>query len=360
MSDVIWNWPTPGDKVHVEGIWVWERGHPPVHTEIHPAHFVAVQRKLPVSFILNVNDGKPIVRNDPRDNYIATRVDIMANADGSAYWNTRDLPPLAGEKFAQVVEMNRKDYSFIIHHPFKKPLTAPIAWKVITQKGDNFPSEPIIRRLPNDDIEVTIPWKTQNVINKAVFARTILVYWDAPASRGVLASQLPKLYRVRIKDVNVIDKKETISRGEFRIFCNVGSDWIFLNEFPAGEQANPVEHYLGNAEKKLYFINKYFSVYVPSLSFYRIYAGGWEADGINEVMGMILNGYNRNVSEFKQFACHNLIHIYSEGAGDDDTGAVDARLTQSNPMLGTHTLKIFNQTDNAFELVVQIEEVNLD
>ena len=46
--DVIWNWPTANDWVHVEGIWIYDRGHrDPVKTEIHPPRFVAVKRDLP-------------------------------------------------------------------------------------------------------------------------------------------------------------------------------------------------------------------------------------------------------------------------------------------------------------------------
>jgi hypothetical protein len=43
----IWNWPTEGDHVHVEGTWIWDRGHPPALTEIHAPRLMAVQRKLP-------------------------------------------------------------------------------------------------------------------------------------------------------------------------------------------------------------------------------------------------------------------------------------------------------------------------
>jgi hypothetical protein len=44
MGDVIWNWPACGDWAHVEGMFVWDRGHPPSEAEIHPVRFAAFKR----------------------------------------------------------------------------------------------------------------------------------------------------------------------------------------------------------------------------------------------------------------------------------------------------------------------------
>ncbi|MEM7039573.1 MAG: hypothetical protein AAF570_21550, partial [Bacteroidota bacterium] len=46
-KEAFWNWPTLGDWVHLEGQWIWDRGHPPARTEIHPIRFCAVRRKFP-------------------------------------------------------------------------------------------------------------------------------------------------------------------------------------------------------------------------------------------------------------------------------------------------------------------------
>ena len=160
-KDEIWNWPADGDHVHVEGIWIWERAHQPVHTEIHPAHFVAVQRKQPVSFILD-GSNNPVIRNQPDDKYIATRVDVFASADGSPMFNTKGL----NTGFNQIVDMNRKDYSFVVKHPFSKVVPTPDArhfaalqCKFIKQKGDNFPSgaDPIMDMISENKVRVTIP-----------------------------------------------------------------------------------------------------------------------------------------------------------------------------------------------------------
>src|SRR5204863_681470 len=45
-GDIIWNWPSVGDWVHVEGNYVWDRGHPPSRAEIHPARIVVIRREL--------------------------------------------------------------------------------------------------------------------------------------------------------------------------------------------------------------------------------------------------------------------------------------------------------------------------
>ena len=68
-KDIIWNWPTYGDWVHVEGLWVWDRSHPPEKTEIHPARFIAIRRSLPTKISIDnsvyqqksVNDGSSLL-----------------------------------------------------------------------------------------------------------------------------------------------------------------------------------------------------------------------------------------------------------------------------------------------------------
>jgi hypothetical protein len=352
-KDVIWNWATVGDRVHVEGMWVWERGHPPVHTEIHPPHFVSVQRSLPVSFILNANGQNPIIRNDPRDSFIATRVDVFANADGNVYWNTKNLRPFIGAApFAQVPDMKRKDYTFTIKHPFKKPNpTAKLAFQVIKQAVDNFPTNPIIRVLPNDDVQVTVPWMSSNVSNNAIFARTVLVYWDDSATKGVTADEKPKLYRVRIKEVNITDTKDTLLGGDFRIYCNVGSDWIFLNDFPVN--SNFLGDGLGVARKGTYLINKFFKVYLPPDKSYRIKTAGWEADGLDKTMGKIINGYTREPLNIRRFVTDNLTRLADP---DDEIGKIDISITNLAPRLGSNVLKEINP-GGAFNIVTEIEEV---
>ena len=57
--DIIWNWPSVDDRVHIVGNWVWDRGHSEngALTEIHPARLISIQRNLPS---LIYDNGAPV------------------------------------------------------------------------------------------------------------------------------------------------------------------------------------------------------------------------------------------------------------------------------------------------------------
>src|SRR5207253_1995434 len=95
--------------------WIWDRGHPPAVTEIHPPRMVATQRKLP-AMLEQAGPGNGFV--------LATRDDVFASGDGGALNNNRGLKP-----FVRQVRMSEKNYTFKITHPL--PPTSPsaqLAW----------------------------------------------------------------------------------------------------------------------------------------------------------------------------------------------------------------------------------------
>jgi hypothetical protein len=384
LGEEIWNWPTVDDRVHVEGIWIWDRGHD-APTEIHPPHFVAVQRSLPVSFIIG-NNGLPVIRNQPDDKFIATRVDVFASADGSAMWNNKGL-----QTFAQTVDMKRKDYTFYIKHPFSKPPSSRLTnvslqCKFLKQKADDFPSDPIIK-IDNGIVSVTVPWKSANVSNNSIFARTFLVYWETSAqtinasSTKVLDSEKPHLYQIDIIKVDLAkqldgdpggsDEKNPGNHGygDFRIFCNVGSDWIFLNEFdPTVNKENILQSGLGRAMNvKSFQINKSFKVYVKdnNNNALRIAADGWEADGLNYLMGHIYNEYSRDAEPAAKWFGSALLFIYDTGEADDGIGNIDKMFTPydidhlSLPALSRipKVLQAMDGNNHIFDITYQIKEI---
>ncbi|MEO7043933.1 MAG: hypothetical protein ABI091_01410, partial [Ferruginibacter sp.] len=353
-GDVIWNWPTYDDWVHVEGIWIFERGHRPAHTEIHPCHFIAIKRNLPVSFSFDAI-RTPLIRNKPDDRFIATRVDIFASADGSAMWNTKGLHP----DYVQVANMQRKDYSFVITPALAKvSVSAVLRWAVLKQKGDNFPvgADPVITLLPTGQIQVVVPWKTKLVTNTAVLARTILLYWDDTPNntaspnivfQKVLDAERPKLYQVKILKINLLKQMDdgdntyggdgNTGYGQYRVFCNVGNNWIFLNEFAA--YRDPYYNVLGsglglakgNPEtgSQSYSIDDSFNVYIAHGKSFRIATGGWEADGADFLMGGIFNEYSRDKEALSQYFAHRLWDVKVRGLADDEIGSVDQMLSDS-------------------------------
>jgi Concanavalin A-like lectin/glucanases superfamily len=149
---------------------------------------------------------------------LATRVDVFANGDGGAIWNNRDPPnyeiktiphPIVTRTETKQIgscgtdetitcygiqrtPMSEKDYTFVISHDLPRPSPdAELKVVIAKHKGDTFGFEPIITKYDEHDqttaageqgwpphVHVTIPWKTMQEIDTAVFARTFYVYWE--------------------------------------------------------------------------------------------------------------------------------------------------------------------------------------
>jgi len=320
-----WAWPSAGDRVHVEGVWVWDRGHPPAKTEIHPPRLVAVQRKLPD---LHAHGGR---------NMVATRADVFASGDGSGYFSNRRQ-----KVSARPVRMGEKDYSFTVTHLLPRPAGNPtLRWAVEKRPGDTFGAEPRIEPAPFNQpwVKVTIPWKSAGIGDRAVFGRTLRLFWDDAAARGVSSDFKARLFRVTIDKVKVNKTQESMrwDRAEMRIFADVGGHWMFLNEFVSG--ADVLSGGLGNAKKKTYpLVGASALVLAPAGGSIRIHAGGWESDGTNRTMGQIEEIVpkcdRRTSSRFGDLAKDYLYH----GGVDDPIGEIEwwvnvDRVRRGQPMV---------------------------
>ncbi len=380
---LLWNWPTAGDWVHVDGLWIWDRGHPPAETEIHPPRLVAVRRRLPA--VLQTPGA-------PSHYSFATRADIFASGDDSALWNNRPDQPF----FVQKVPMSEKDYVFNIDQPLPRPPAGPpslhagaavqlasfaqvrplqgirpgggqaqLAWRVERQPGDTYPGEAIIQPFPDGEpghptphVRVTIPWKTQHAPDTAVFARTLYLYWSNDAAHGVASSYKAHLFRVTLDNLKVINPQGEYwhiyhttnkDKANWRIFVEVGGQWYFLNDLV---QPKPLEGGLDQAQKNQVFpINRSFLVYAGDGDAFRVHADGWEADGINMVMGRLINQYDQDRVrvEAEMNAIVLTMDVYQAGSRDDPLGEVNQSFDAKGGFgIGTHTDSSFGgkQTDD--------------
>jgi len=325
--DVIWNWPTLGDWVHIEGLWIWDRGHPPSWTEIHPARLVAVRRNL--AALINAPIGAP--DNLKSQKVFATRIDIFANGDGGALNNNRrDVP-----SFVNKVKMSDKDYVFRVKHNLPRPSAkATLSFMVESHNGDDYSADLKITSFADGDIDlnhpfvkIEIPWKDEP--DTSIFARTVYVYWNE--ENGIPENYKVTSYRVTLESLRFRKLKEFLSRSEFRIFLEVNGDWLFLNEFIDKEDI--LDKGLGKTRKRNWDIMKEFIVYVPENDTFRIYAGGWEADGINERFGWLLDPNSPCNPKTKKMI-HKKLSVLSpfalRGCQDDRIGEVHAFHTTGN------------------------------
>jgi hypothetical protein len=307
-------WPTTGDRVHVEGLWIWDRGHPPALTEIHPPRLVATQRYLP----------SPIV------GLFGTEIDVFGSGDGGAFYNNRPGQPA----FVQKVPMNIRDYTFTMNHIIPRPSQASqLKWIVVKDPRDTFPGNPTITSNGAYGVTVTIPWRSSGAPNTAIFARTIYLYWDGGgAVKGMPPGYALNTYRVTLDNVKVNNDHDpsrvTEDDGEYRLFANVGSKWFFLNEIP------PVSNILGGQEGATYgdirsgessVINKQFLVHIPAGKTFRVYTNGWEADAMDSIFGRLIDQNHACDSALKSWLNSNIFTftVAYNGCDNDPLGTVN-------------------------------------
>jgi len=296
---------------------LWDRGHPPAKTEIHPCRLVAVRRKLP----------EKITLADDRMVY-ATKIDIFASGDGGALNNNRPGSP----EFVRKVKMGDKDYQFRIQHLLPQPSpNAVLKFMVGKQKGDTFTGKIAISLYPSGDkdiknafIEVRIPWKGKS--DELVFARTIYTYWDE--GNGKPNSYEINSYKVTLNTLKFRKMKEVFGKSEFRVFLAVNGQYIFLNEFV--DVPNILSEGLGSTKKRKWEINQEFTVYLPEGMNFRVHAGGWEADAIDGVMGTLMDPYSACNTATKQWVNTKLdvaSPLKTGGCLDDHIGEIHALYT---------------------------------
>ena len=95
---------------------------------------------------------------------------------------------------------------------------------------------------------------------------------------------------------------------------------------------------MGNTPKNTFELNNVFTIYVPDSSYFRVYAAGWDADGVDYFMGDIFNPYSSCNSRNKLYLkskLFNINHMILSGCMDDKLGEIStihspASLVQSN------------------------------
>jgi len=311
-GDTIWNWPTSNDWVHVEGLRVWDRGHPPAGTEIHPMRLIAVRRALPEK--INIGAQNLV----PSDEKFATRIDIFASGDGGAYDNNRPNQPA----FVRKVKMSSKDYVIKIKNTLPKPSDdAVLKYVVKERKGNSFIAA--IEYIANSKagtITIKIPWKTAAVSDLAILAKTIYLYWDE--GNGIPLTYKINEVKVKLSELLFSRFNEFLSKSEIRMFIDIGGNYLFLNDFAKAKDI--LNQGLGKTRKKKWNFSNEFTLYVPQDKEFRVMAHGWEADGIDKLFGHIIDNYLPCTPASKKMVNKLMIDFTPVGFGgclDDPLGS---------------------------------------
>lgn len=303
-GDNIWNWPTIGDWMHVEGLYVWDRGHPPANAEIHPARFMAMRRALPAK--VKAYDGS--------DKY-ATRIDIYANGDGGAMNNERS----DAASFVRHTKMSSKDYQFSCKVNLSRPSTKAALYVLIERhKGDTYPLDEMVIVSADGTVTVSVPWHSRGIADSVIYARTVYAYWN----EGTGTADTIDEYKVDLNKLYLRKLSEMGDKAEMRLLANVGNDWIFVNDF-LGKGGKILTRGLGETFKKHWTLSNEFTVYVPRTKTFRVFMSGWEADGVDFLMGELMDPAspcNKKTKHFLSTRFFSIQNMLLRGCEDDEMG----------------------------------------
>jgi len=287
---------------------------------------------------------------------LATKTDVFASGDGGALSNNRAGVPA----FVRRTAMSEQDYTFKITHPLPPPgPNARLNAAFVVRAGDDFPGVPTMTRdtqtgpdgvvhlLPS--FTVTIPWKTAAAPDTALFARTFFLWWstgdntaDLTVNHGVAADYHPRVFKLTpdfiLPNPGANDMLEPgIGQGdmELRVFVEAGGNWLFVNELASDDVSNVLEDGLGDADDHTDagdIIDRrgggvapfQFTLVMPPGGEFRVHAGGWEADGINDNFGKLIDPNVSCDCEFQdQFNAQFGVGTYLSGGRDDSIGEVN-------------------------------------
>jgi len=304
--NIIRHWPAPGDWVHVEGHYVWDRGHPPAKAEIHPARLIVIRRKLPVRK-KQMTHGK----------VMCTRVDLFASGDGGALKNNRRIV-----SYAEPTPMSDRDYKIRIVHPLAKARAESILhYETEIREGDSYAGPVWIDQLNDSTLLLRIPWKSTGQPDDAILSRTIWIYWDEPI---LPTPDQIETYSVSLKQLRFHHRAEVNGAAELRVFANIGSDWIFVNEWCGNKQGKILSGGLGKTFRKKWELPISIDVSVPKNQAFRVALCGWEADGVDALTGKLFRPESTCSAEVKSFFKKNIFNLYgvSRGCTDDNLGEI--------------------------------------
>lgn len=317
--ETIWNWPAIGDWVHVEGLWIWDRGHPPGRTELHPLRLCVTRRAQPEWIPHHIGSN---------DSIHATRFDMFCSGEGGALMNNRDgVPP-----FVKPCKMGGKDYRFTLRPNQSRPSkSAVLRYRIETRNGDNFPNEFIVK-VVDDSLMCTIPWQTAD--EQAVFARSMYCWWEDDGNQVIPIAKVHR-YEVSFDHLYFNRRKDGLSRPELIIFLEFAGNYINLNEFVEGD--NILRDGAASSFKRLWPVNLKFQFSVEEGKPFRIHIGGWEADGISRAIGHLIDPASPCDKQTKKLFHKHLwpaTPFGLHGCLDDDIGEIhDFYLPDTLPQL---------------------------
>jgi hypothetical protein len=304
-------WPIVGDRVWMMGRWIFDCGHPPYRTEIHPPKAVAFTRLAPTIF---KGDSAPSFTNQ---SFIY-------------------IHGLSGYYQSSVADRN---YEFDLDLPEKPSENAE--FKAQIQALPFGGPTPILRFMPEKNkLHILYPLALNDPNPELKFAAVIAAGWREP----VLSQNYRKL-RISIDSIRINQDHDPWSTGEWRLFIQAGNEWFEVPGLDAVDNGS------------IRTIAKVTEIILPEKGRLTLRTTGWE----NDCDSAFLTDY-RHIHQFKNIFEVPMAAFQCIADQNDHIGRLNlAYSTAENFGIGSHDLASEqnhdSETKQDFNLRFRIEEV---
>ena len=362
-----WAWPSHGDRVWVEGNWIYDCGHPQddtglYKTEIHPARALASMRERAAALPGTGLTPVPVTLTDlyisGKGGFAPNQLNCGPGIVIGPHGNSCGEDPGPEDQSYRTTPINDSDFTFDVCLPPRPSANAVLSQQVAFGPGNTVFIDPKIKVEtpigpcagdPGYDqgamLRVTVPLNGTATPPSAVYARRIYAGWLVPPD-PVLPHRQVTLNLTNLKEDHDLDP----GTGELSFWWMdvdlAESAWLRLSDFADGNMNDYDDEFgLGNGE--MTFTNATRDFYMRHGQNFALNSQGFEQDCFDNMF----DGFwftHRRLELVMYVACY---------ANFTDTGAGDAieraRATFSVDDLGTRVIS----DNDEYDLHVTIDEV---
>jgi hypothetical protein len=329
-----WAWPSEGDRVWVEGNWIFDCGHPNddglFHTEIHPPRAFAAMRDVAATIPGTGTTPVPVTQTDLyisgkggyAPNQLNCGLDIILGDNG--FRCGQDTPP-ADQSF-KTTPINDTDFAFDVCLPARPRETAVVKYRVDTPPDNTVGIEPDVQVVDaarvclTDDpatdnrkmLRVVAPLKDTATPPTAVYARRIYAGWVV-APDELLPHRKVTLINTDLHEDHDLDPGD----GELTFWwLNVNraeNAWFRLSDFATGNMDDYDDDFALGDGIMHFTAGASFDFYLRHNQSFSVRSMGYEQDCFDTLADGTFFGHPR-LELFMYAICY--ADLPNDGAGD--------------------------------------------
>ncbi len=348
-----WAWPSLGDRVWVNGPWIFDCGHPKdiggvnhYRTEIHPIRAIAAMRDQVRTM---PGTGTTPVRVTATDLYIHGRSGMVTDVLECG-WDVMVNPIL---NLACLTDYPHRgtpidaDYAFAIQLP-PKPFPSALPVSVVDLgPGNTLGAAPTLVPFPTADptqFNVTVPLAGSGATPDDVYARKIYVGWIYPPSDL-------RHFSLSLNKMDLHDDTEIAGAdGELTFFWfNVNrapNEWIRMSTYATGNM-NDYDDDAGLGDGEMGFSGATFDYYVSDGMTVNVRAHGYDQDCLDDRFGDHLITDPITILEYAGCV---LAAVIDNSIDNQDYNQIDAAFAPSDYGVGNQDVTAGGQYELEFTI----------